>query len=457
MSSSLKELYSEFTKINRKKVFEDQATIEFPEGEDNPYLIRVILKPDFGYFRGAEIKFRFKLPQNYPFSAPSVTCETKVYHPNISFSGSICFNMFSSESNSNYRLEQYINGLLWLLANPNPDSALNNSCVDKNLTDYAQNVFYSLMGQTIKGISYPKNEGFQPTFLQEFQIFKSNQKKKGFKMLSTTQKYFRAPIKEFLKEFESMKTQLASLSVLENTYAILFLKATHRVKRRARDLNVCPSRVLKEILFQLEDGRIILVISNGQESINLNSVASILQVSNKITLVPKKVITEKMKLTPLSIPIFFPFESRLVSHILVNERIFCIGESVFTASGSNVLVELWPQQLLSFISGITSCKVSFFENQPLQEVNFSWKYRGAKVSLAGSFNNWTPIPMNLDEDGKFYLNLRLPEGISIQYKFVLNDNEWCYDMEKSNVPDLRGNINNILFIPNSSLSQCSAQ
>ena len=73
-----------------------------------------------------------------------------------SFEGRICFSMLDSEWSKDYRLEHFINGLLWLLQNPNPSSALNGSCVDHKTEDFNINAKMALAGFTVKGIQYPK-------------------------------------------------------------------------------------------------------------------------------------------------------------------------------------------------------------------------------------------------------------------------------------------------------------
>ena len=40
--------------------------------------------------KGYMFKFEIDLPQDYPNSAPKVTCKTDVYHMNISSSGNVC-------------------------------------------------------------------------------------------------------------------------------------------------------------------------------------------------------------------------------------------------------------------------------------------------------------------------------------------------------------------------------
>jgi hypothetical protein len=68
--------------------------------------------------------------------------------------------MFAGEWTKDYRLEHYVNGLLWLLQNPNPDSALNGGAVERNLMTYAMKVQLALHGFTVNNIV------FKPSFVE---------------------------------------------------------------------------------------------------------------------------------------------------------------------------------------------------------------------------------------------------------------------------------------------------
>jgi hypothetical protein len=51
-SSVLKTLFKEFREINKKSVYDNQACLEFPQGEENPLLLHIvslIMKIRYGY------------------------------------------------------------------------------------------------------------------------------------------------------------------------------------------------------------------------------------------------------------------------------------------------------------------------------------------------------------------------------------------------------------------------
>jgi len=76
---------------------------------------------------------------------------------------------------------------------------------------------------------------------------------------------------------------------------------------------------------------------------------------------------------------------------------------------------------------------------------FIWPYDGNQVSLAGSFNNWTPQPMKRDNELGFTLSIPLENG-TYQYKFIIDGRRWCYDLLHPTSTDDRGNRNNVIEV-----------
>ena len=71
----------------------EDASIEFPD-PNNLLEFRLAVSPNKGPWSGGVFDFSFQVLPNYPFSPPRVLCETKIYHPNISFyDGKLCLGM----------------------------------------------------------------------------------------------------------------------------------------------------------------------------------------------------------------------------------------------------------------------------------------------------------------------------------------------------------------------------
>lgn len=126
--------------------------------EENLEAFTVEIVPNDGVYCGGKFMFVVN-PEDYPKSAPSVTCETRIYHPNIDHgSGDVCLNLLE-EWTEIYSLEDCVQGLLFLLYNPNledPLSALfDPDCY--SFDTFAENVRLSLEGGEVEGFAFERN------------------------------------------------------------------------------------------------------------------------------------------------------------------------------------------------------------------------------------------------------------------------------------------------------------
>lgn len=64
--------------------------------------------------------------------------------------GKICLNILSSDWTQDLRIEHYINGLLFLLYNPNLDSLLSSYC-SRDMGSFLKNVRVANAGGTVEG------------------------------------------------------------------------------------------------------------------------------------------------------------------------------------------------------------------------------------------------------------------------------------------------------------------
>ena len=117
--------------------------IEFPN-EDNIFEIDLIIKCE-GDWEGIEHKFRAKIPPNYPFSFPTITCldSEKAFHPNIQPSdGSICLGILTSEEwKAMYTLTDICAAISGMFRVPNWDHSLNQEAFE--LFHDKKGLFYS--------------------------------------------------------------------------------------------------------------------------------------------------------------------------------------------------------------------------------------------------------------------------------------------------------------------------
>jgi len=119
----------------------------------------ITTKPNEAFYKGGSFIFTFRIPLGYPHEAPKVHCDTPIYHPNIDIKGNVCLNLLREDWKPVLSISSVIFGLQFLFLEPNPDDPLNTDAADllkKNRIEYEQNVYRSLHGGTVNGITYPR-------------------------------------------------------------------------------------------------------------------------------------------------------------------------------------------------------------------------------------------------------------------------------------------------------------
>ena len=95
--------------VTDDNIFQWSATLIGPK--DSPY-------------EGGVFVMNINFPKNYPFKPPQVTFKTKIFHPNISSSGSICLDILQSQWSPALTITKTLLSISSLLTDPNPDDPL---------------------------------------------------------------------------------------------------------------------------------------------------------------------------------------------------------------------------------------------------------------------------------------------------------------------------------------------
>lgn len=95
--------------INNNNIFKWSGTLIGPK--DTPYEDGVFV-------------LSINFPKDYPFKPPKINFSTKIYHPNINSSGSICLDILNTQWSPALTLLKTLLSISSLLTDPNPDDPL---------------------------------------------------------------------------------------------------------------------------------------------------------------------------------------------------------------------------------------------------------------------------------------------------------------------------------------------
>jgi ubiquitin-conjugating enzyme E2 D/E len=92
-----------------------------PEGDNIYKWEGFIFGPVDSPYEGGVFKLSIEFPEDYPFRPPHVLFLTKVYHPNINSSGSICLDILKDKWSPALTISKVLLSIESLLTDPNPD------------------------------------------------------------------------------------------------------------------------------------------------------------------------------------------------------------------------------------------------------------------------------------------------------------------------------------------------
>lgn len=117
--------------IRRIKQDFSNITINPPENisvglvNDNlRHWVATIIGPNDSPYKGGIFSLDITFPQDYPYGPPKIKFKTRVYHPNINSSGSICLDILKNQWSPALTMEKTLLSICSLLTTPNPDDPL---------------------------------------------------------------------------------------------------------------------------------------------------------------------------------------------------------------------------------------------------------------------------------------------------------------------------------------------
>jgi ubiquitin-conjugating enzyme E2 D/E len=127
MSSSVRRIMKEINDIKLSTETSNQYYKIYLESiNDNDIYVWTgeLYGPKDTPYEGGVFKFKISLPENYPFKPPKVQFITKIYHPNINGTGSICLDILKDQWSPALTIPNVLISISSLLNDPNPDDPL---------------------------------------------------------------------------------------------------------------------------------------------------------------------------------------------------------------------------------------------------------------------------------------------------------------------------------------------
>ena len=98
-----------------------------PVGDNKMHWQASIMGPSDSPYQGGVFSLNIEFSEAYPYTPPKVQFITKIYHPNISGSGSICLDILEEEWSPAFSIDKVLLSICSLLTDPNPDDPM---CMD---------------------------------------------------------------------------------------------------------------------------------------------------------------------------------------------------------------------------------------------------------------------------------------------------------------------------------------
>ncbi|KAF8483446.1 ubiquitin-conjugating enzyme/RWD-like protein [Russula ochroleuca] len=120
--TTLKRIHREISDLKK----EDLGDISVgPVSNDNPFLWKArIPGPEGSVYEGGIFNVEIVLSHDYPFSAPKVLFQTRIYHMNISEKGNVCIDILKNNWSPALSIFKVVLSLSSLLTDPNPADPL---------------------------------------------------------------------------------------------------------------------------------------------------------------------------------------------------------------------------------------------------------------------------------------------------------------------------------------------
>jgi ubiquitin-conjugating enzyme E2 D/E len=123
MAQALKRIKKELEEINKAELEEGYSA--GPEDDSDMFKwVATIPGPEESPYEGGVFNLSVEFPKDFPFKPPKVEFTTKVYHPNVKSTGTICLDILKDAWSPDIKISQVLMAINNLLINPNVDHPL---------------------------------------------------------------------------------------------------------------------------------------------------------------------------------------------------------------------------------------------------------------------------------------------------------------------------------------------
>jgi len=123
--SAIRRIQKELKEISEEKSDHQNKIYSISPVDNNLFIWSgYIFGPIKSPYEGGIFKIVIEFPSNYPFKAPKIYFRTKIYHPNISESGTICLDILKNMWSPALSIPKVLLSISSLLTDPNPNDPL---------------------------------------------------------------------------------------------------------------------------------------------------------------------------------------------------------------------------------------------------------------------------------------------------------------------------------------------
>ena len=122
MAQALKRIQKELTEFNKE---EPEGFTAGPVDESDMFKWEAsLVGPENSPYEGGTFQLSMEFPKDFPFKPPKVEFTTKVYHPNVKSTGTICLDILKDAWSPDISVSKILLAIQNLLINPNIDHPL---------------------------------------------------------------------------------------------------------------------------------------------------------------------------------------------------------------------------------------------------------------------------------------------------------------------------------------------